>query len=171
GGLAGLGQAADHVADQRAGLDTAAAQFAAQLNAAHQAGLDANGNAGQPLFTGTTAATLTAVALAPDQVAAGDVGSGNGNMLAIGGLRGANDPESVWSGRLAQQAQATTSARAQSAAAETRADAASAARFSVSEIDLDREAADLLRFQQAYSAAARTIQVARETMQALLNAV
>ncbi|KAB2856838.1 MAG: hypothetical protein F9K41_05455, partial [Sphingopyxis terrae] len=37
--------------------------------------------------------------------------------------------------------------------------------------DLDREAADLLRFQQAYSAAARTIQVARDTMQALLNAV
>ena len=61
--------------------------------------------------------------------------------------------------------------RAQDAAATTRRDAASAARSAVSEIDLDREAADLLRFQQAYSAAARTIQVARDTMQALLNAV
>ena len=72
---------------------------------------------------------------------------------------------------MATQAQATASARAQDAAATTRRDAASAARSAVSEIDLDREAADLLRFQQAYSAAARTIQVARDTMQALLNAV
>jgi flagellar basal body rod protein FlgG len=36
-------------------------------------------------------------------------------------------------------------------------------------VDLDREAADLLRFQQAYEAAARTIQIARETMQTMLN--
>ncbi len=100
-----------------------------------------------------------------------DATSSNGNMLAIGGMRGSNDPESAWSAHMATQAQATASARAQDAAATTRRDAASAARSAVSEIDLDREAADLLRFQQAYSAAARTIQVARDTMQALLNAV
>ncbi|MGB3319912.1 MAG: flagellar basal body rod C-terminal domain-containing protein, partial [Sphingopyxis granuli] len=52
-----------------------------------------------------------------------------------------------------------------------RRDAAAAARGAVSEIDLDREAADLLRFQQAYSAAARTIQVARETIQTLLSSL
>jgi flagellar hook-associated protein 1 FlgK len=92
-------------------------------------------------------------------------------MLALGAMRGPGDPESKWSGMLASQAQATASARAQGAAAATRADAASAARSAVSEIDLDREAGDLLRFQQAYSAAARTIQVARETMQTLLNSV
>jgi flagellar hook-associated protein 1 FlgK len=39
----------------------------------------------------------------------------------------------------------------------------------VGEVDLDREAAELLRFQQAYEAAARTVQVARETMQSILN--
>ena len=171
GNLAGLGQAADHVADQRAGLDAAAAQFAGQLNAAHQAGTDGNGNAGQPLFSGTTAATLTATSLTPDQVAAANASGSNGNMLAIGGMRGASDPEAAWAGRLAEQAQATASARAQESAAWTRADGAAAARDSVSGVDLDQEAADLLRFQQAYSAAARTIQVARETMQALLSAI
>jgi flagellar hook-associated protein 1 FlgK len=86
-------------------------------------------------------------------------------------MRGANDPEAAWSGHIATQAQATASARAQDAAATTRADAAAAARDSVSEVNLDNEAADLLRFQQAYSAAARTIQVARETMQTLLNSL
>ena len=46
---------------QRAALDTMASDFANQLSAAHQAGTDANGNPGQPLFTGTSAATLTAM--------------------------------------------------------------------------------------------------------------
>lgn len=171
GSLAGLSEAANHVADQRASLDTTATGFAMQLNAAHQAGSDANGNPGAPLFSGTSAGTLTAATLAPEQVAAANASGGNGNMLALGALRGANDPESRWSGHLATQAQTTASARAQDAAAMTRADAAAAARDGVSEVDLDKEAAELLRFQQAYQAAARTIQVARETMQTLLSSI
>jgi flagellar hook-associated protein 1 FlgK len=172
GSLAGLSEASNHVADQRAALDTMAGDFAGQLNAAHQAGTDANGNPGAALFTGTaSAATLTAAALTADQVAAANASGANGNMLVLGAMRGANDPESKWSGHIASQGQTTAAARAQDAAATTRADAAAAARGAVSEVDLDREAADLMRFQQAYSAAARTIQVARETMQALLSAV
>lgn len=172
GSLAGLAEASNHVADQRAALDTMASDFAGQLNAAHQAGTDADGNPGAALFTGTgSAATLTAAPLTADQVAAADASGANGNMLAFGAMRGANDPESKWAGHMASQSQATASARAQDAAATTRADAAAAARGTVSEVDLDREAADLMRFQQAYSAAARTIQVARETMQALLSAI
>ncbi len=171
GSLAGLSEAANHVADQRASLDTMATGFAAQLNAAHQAGRDANGNPGAPLFTGTSAATLTAATLTPEQVAAANASGSNGNMLALGTLRGANDTESRWSGYLATQAQTTAAARAQDAAAMTRADASAAARDGVSEVDLDKEAAELLRFQQAYQAAARTIQVARETMQTLLSSI
>ncbi|MBL0924893.1 MAG: flagellar hook-associated protein FlgK, partial [Sphingomonadaceae bacterium] len=60
-------------------------------------------------------------------------------------------------------------ARAQEAAAGSRRDGAFAARDAMSAVDLDREAAELMRFQQAYEAAARTIQVARETMQTMLN--
>ncbi len=131
GSLAGLSEAANHVADQRASLDTMATQFAGQLNAAHQAGTDANGNPGQPLFTGTSAATLTAAPLAPDQVAVANASGSNGNMLAFGAMRGSNDPESRWSGHLATQAQTVASARAQDAAASTRADASAAARDGV----------------------------------------
>ncbi len=171
GSLAGLAEGANHVADQRAALDTLATDFASQLNAAHQAGTDANGNPGQPLFTGTSAATLTATTLTPDQVAAANASGNNGNMLALGVMRGANDPEARWSGHMATQAQTVASARAQDAAAATRADAAAAARDGVSQVDLDTEAAELLCFQQAYSAAARTIQVARETMQTLLSSL
>lgn len=171
GSLAGLAEGANHVADERAALDTMASDFAAQINAAHQAGIDADGNPGQPLFIGTSAATLTAAALTPDQVAVADASGSNGNMLAFGTMRGADDPEARWSSHMASQAQTVASARAQDAAAATRADAAAAARDGVSQVDLDTEAAELLRFQQAYSAAARTIQVARETMQTLLSSL
>ena len=48
-------------------------------------------------------------------------------------------------------------------------DQAFAARDETSGIDLDREAAELLRFQQAYGASTRIIQVARETLQSILD--
>ena len=48
-------------------------------------------------------------------------------------------------------------------------DGAVAARDAVSGVDLDSEAVDLLRFQQAYQASSRVIQVARETLQTILG--
>jgi flagellar hook-associated protein 1 FlgK len=49
-------------------------------------------------------------------------------------------------------------------------DQATAARDSLSGVNLDEEAADLIRYQQAYQAAAQIISVADELFQALLNA-
>lgn len=171
GTLAGLSEASNHVADQLDSLNNKAMQFAGQLNAAHQSGVDKDGNAGLALLQGTTAASLTAAALTTAQVAAADGTSSNGNMLAIGAMRGEGNPEAEWSAHLAAQAQQVAATKSQNAAAMTRSEGANAARDMVSEVDLDREAADLLRFQQAYSAAARTIQVARETMQTLLSSL
>lgn len=167
--LAGLAQGADHIASQRSALDGLAAQFAGDLNGWHQAGLDANGNAGLALLNGGSAATLAAAVLAADGVAAADGTGANGNALNLATLRGANGVEAGWAALVGQQAQQAASARAQDAAAATRREGAFAARDSVSEVDLDREAAELLRFQQAYEAAARTVQIARETMQSILN--
>lgn len=170
GTLAGLVDAANVVANRRTDLDALASTFSNDMNARHQAGLDANGNAGVALFNlGTGAVTLTAAALAPDQLAVGDATSVNGNMLAFAGLRGPTGSEADWTALASMHAQATAAARAQDAASTVRREGAFAARNDVSEIDLDREAADLLRFQQAYEAAARTIQVARETMQTIFN--
>ena len=49
-------------------------------------------------------------------------------------------------------------------------DATMVALDGVAGIDLDREAADLVRLQQAYGGAARILQVAREMLDTLLNA-
>ncbi|MGB5075906.1 MAG: flagellar basal body rod C-terminal domain-containing protein, partial [Sphingorhabdus sp.] len=170
GTLAGLASASSSVATRRSDLDALASSLAGDMNARHQAGVDASGNPGLALFNiGAGAATLTAAALAPDQVAAGDGISANGNILAFGGMRGATGAEAGWASLVSVHAQATAAARAQEAASSVRRDGAFAARSQVSEIDLDREAAELLRYQQAYEAAARTIQVAKETMQTIFN--
>lgn len=170
GQLAGYGEAADHIATQRTKLDALATQVATDLNAAHSAGTDANGNAGSPLFNlGSGAATIAAVALTPDQVAAASGSSANGNLLAFSALRGAGGTEAGWAAIVAAQSQTVSTARAEDAAASSRRDGAFNARTEVSGVDLDREAADLLRFQQAYEGSARVIQVARETFQSILN--
>jgi flagellar hook-associated protein 1 len=170
GQLAGLTDASAHISAQRTTLDTLAAQLADALNTAHQAGTDANGNPGLALlaFNGGAAA-MTAAALLPADVAAANASASNGNILAFNTLRGATGIEQNVAAMIAQQAQTTAAARAQEAAASSRRDGAFAARDAMSAVDLDREAAELLRFQQAYEAAARTIQVARETMQTMLN--
>ncbi len=170
GSLAGLSQAANQVAAQRSQLDTLSNQFAGDLNTAHQQGRDALGNPGVALLNaGGGAATLTAVTLSPSDVAAADVTSTNGNMLGFSNLRGASGSEAGWAALVSSQAQATASARAQNAAATTRREGAFAARDTISEVDLDHEAGELLRFQHAYEGSAKVIQVARETMQSILN--
>jgi flagellar hook-associated protein 1 len=170
GALSGLADAASHISGQRSALDTLAAQLTTDLNAAHQAGLDSNGNPGGALLNfGGSAAAITAAALLPADVAAADASGSNGNMLAFNNLRGAAGVEQNVAAMIASQAQTTAAARAQEAAASTRRDGAFAARDAIGAVDLDREAAELMRFQQAYEAAARTIQVARETMQTMLN--
>ena len=170
GTLAGLADAANVVADRRADLDSLATSFANDMNTRHQAGVDANGAAGLALFNlGTGAISLAAAALSPNQVATGDATSVNGNILAFGGLRGPSGSEASWTALASMHAQATAAARAQEAASTVRRDGAFEARNDASEVDLDREAADLMRFQQAYEAAARTIQVARETMQTIFS--
>jgi flagellar hook-associated protein 1 len=170
GRLAGLSEAATQIAGQRTGLDTLANQFSAQLNAANQAGRDALGNPGVALLDpGSGAASIAAIALTPNDVAAADASSTNGNILALANLRGPGGAEAGWANMVALQSQATAASRAQDAAASTRRDGAFDARDDLSAVDLDREAGDLLRYQQAYEGAARTIQVARETLQTILN--
>ncbi len=170
GRLAGLTEAANHVAVQRSNLDIIVDQFARNLNAAHQSGFDAAGSLGAALLSTTGGATgIAAIALSAQQVATSDGNSINGNMLALSNLRGPAGTEASLAALAASQSQSAASARAQDAAAATRRDGAFNARDTVSGVDLDHEAAELLRFQQAYEGAARVIQVARETMQTILN--
>lgn len=170
GTLAGLSEAAAHISTQRAALDALASLLSTTLNTAHQSGVDANGNPGAALlnFNGS-AASMTAAALLATEVATANAAGSNGNILAFNSARSSSGIEQNITAMITQQAQIATATRAQEAAASSRRDGAFAARDAIGAVDLDQEAAELMRFQQAYEAAARTIQVARETMQTMLN--
>lgn len=173
GKLAGLIDVAQQVADRRNQLDGLALDFTATVNNWSAAGEDANGNPGAPLITILGAAvTMQAAVTDPDLVpAASPGGTANGNLLALDAIRDASGVEDRWNALVSGNAQVLASASAEAAATATWRDNSYAALDEVSGVDLDAEAAELLRFQQAYNASARIIQVARETIQALFDAL
>jgi flagellar hook-associated protein 1 FlgK len=171
GSLAGLIEVAASVSDRRAQLDGIVADFAAGLNNWQAQGLDANDAAGAPLLSIIGGAeTLTLATTDPDAIAAAaPAGAANGNLLALKALRGADGAEQRWAALITSHSQVVASAKSEADAAMARSQGAFAARDEVSGIDLDQEAAELIRFQQAYDGSAKIIQIARETLQSILN--
>ena len=173
GKLAGLVDVAQTVADRRAALDALAVDFTAMVNGWSAAGEDANGDPGVALMSvAGSATTIQALVTDPALVAAASPsGTANGNLLALDAIRDASAVETRWGSLVSANAQMLSSANAEAAATATWRDNSYAALDEVTGVDLDAEAADLLRYQQAYNASARIIQVARETIQALFDAL
>jgi flagellar hook-associated protein 1 len=171
GALGGLTVSANTVADRRVSLDTLATDLATALNNWHASGRTPGNTNGAPLLDASGGAIALTVLIAdPAQVAAADTsGTANGNVLALSTVRSATGVEGQWAALVANQAQTTASARADESRNSARKDTADAARDAVEGVDLDREAADLLRYQQAYEASARVIQMARETVDTILG--
>ncbi len=173
GKLAGLVDVAQTVADRRAALDALAVDFTAMVNGWSAAGEDANGAPGAALMSVSGgAASIQSLVTDPDLVAAASPsGTPNGNLLALDAIRDASAVEDRWGSIVSANAQMLASASAEAAATAAWRDNSYAALDEVTGVDLDAEAADLLRYQQAYNASARIIQVARETIQALFDAL
>ncbi|KKW93501.1 MULTISPECIES: flagellar hook-associated protein FlgK [Sphingobium] len=173
GALGGLFSAAGTVTQRRTSLDTLAQQFVTDMNDWHGQGVTDAGTAGAPLLSGTTAATVTALISDPRQLATkSSDGTANGNLLTVStALRGNGSVEQGWTSLIANQANLLSSTKAEQTTAQNRSDQAVAAREAVSGVDLDMEAADLLRIQQAYSGCAKILQVAKETVDAILQLI
>lgn len=170
GSLGGLFQSATVTTQRIASLDTLAVQFATDLNGWHAQGLTDAGTAGGALVSGTSAATLTqTITDIADIATKSSDGKLNGNLLNISSIRGNGSVEQGWTALVAQNANLLSATKAEQTSAQTRDTQARQARDNVSGVDLDMEAADLLRVQQAYSASAKIIQVARETVDAIMQ--
>ncbi|HSI18295.1 MAG TPA: flagellar hook-associated protein FlgK [Sphingomonas sp.] len=173
GALAGVVDAAARVTGARDQLNAIATDFAAGVNAVQAQGRDLDGNAGAAMFTaGATPTDLSVSLTDPRGIAAAAVGGGprdNSNLVAFASLRGSGGFEASTTALISDTA-STLAARQQVADAQSAIrDGAVAARDNVSGVNLDSEAVDLMRFQQAYSASSRVIQVARETFQSILD--
>lgn len=169
GSLAGLADVANTIAARRDSLDAVAARFAQVMNDWSQAGIDRNGDPGAALVNGTTAATLSIATTDVSKIAAANGSSANGNALALKDVRNSSGPEAQWALLVSTHAQGVAAAKAEKSATATQRDGALQQLDEVTGVDLDVEAAQLLRFQQAYNGSARIIQIARETLQEILG--
>jgi flagellar hook-associated protein 1 FlgK len=171
GRLAGLLQVANTTADRRAAVDALAADFAADLNGWSAAGFDQAGNPGPALVDASGGAVAFELLVTDPALIAAESADGtdNGNLFALDAMRGANGVEARWTRIVSDSAQALATAKAEASASASWRDNAYAALDEVTGVDLDREAAELLRYQQAFTGATRVIQVARDTMNAILE--
>lgn len=168
GTMGGLFVSASVISSRMDSLDTLAVQFAQDMNSWHQGGFTRADAPGGAILSGTTAASLQVLITDTDDLAIKD-GTINGNLLNIGNIRGSGGVEDGWTQLVSAHATLLTSTLTEEKSAAARDQQARGARESVSGVDLDMEAAELLRMQQAYSGCAKVIQLARETFQSILE--
>lgn len=174
GALAGQAAALEAQADFQTQLDAIAADTMARANAAQASGVDADGNPGQPLFTGTQATDMALALTSGRELATAPAGSpaGSTNTTNLAGLvtsiaaqDGPIDRTDTLllglSSRIAAQDVTRTGLAAIAANAE-------ATLLTETGVDLDTEAANLVRLQQSFEANARVLQVASELFDTLL---
>lgn len=174
GSLAGQQQAISAGVTALSGLDSVASAMMSTINTAQGHGVDQTGATGAAMFTGNGAADMTMALTNPNQLAAASAGSTvssqNGSNLSamISSLTSANV-----SGQMNDYLFGLSSAVASNTtmrdAFDTIATNAKTSLAAASGVDLDTEAANLVRYQQAYQASSKVIQVASTLFDQLLN--
>lgn len=173
GSLAGEAQGLVLVRDSRAQLDSIASVLAGTANAAQAAGAALDGSPGQPLFAGNTAAGLYVALSSGAQLATAPAGAGAGSRDPAGL---ANLRSALGSANVAGQIDAllfgiSSAAQGRAITAEALGAIAGSARLALDSqagVDLDAEAVNLVRFQQAFQASSKAIQIASDLFDTLL---
>ncbi len=155
---------------------------ATAVNAQNEAGVDANGNPGQAIFTiGTSASgaalTIAVAAANPNAVAAaatGEGSAGSGNAQALAGLSTANvaggqTADGFFSAFLDQVGTAAASATSDSTAQAATLTQLTTQRDALSGVSLDQEASNLTQYQKAYQAAAQVFSIVNTIMAGAIN--
>jgi flagellar hook-associated protein 1 FlgK len=173
GALAGQAQALEAVRDRLAGLDGIAANLAATANAAQAGGVALDGTPGQPLFAGTSASTITVALSGGAGLATAPAGAGAGsrdpaNLSALRQALNGNEISGQIDSVMFNAAGAVAGRRVTADALDAIAATARIALDQQSGVSLDDEAANLVRFQQAFQASGRVIQVASDLFDTLL---
>ncbi|WP_260925036.1 flagellar hook-associated protein FlgK [Novosphingobium sp. 9] len=174
GALAGKSQALVTLASTRSQLDAVAASVIGTVNAAQAQGVDIKGNAGQPLFSGTGAGDMAMVASGGDALATAPAGAAAGSRDAsnLTALRSAWDsatPARAMDQVLFDISSAVAGRTVTRDTLQSIADTTSAALKAQTGVDFDEEATNLVRYQQAYQASGRVMQVASDIFDTILG--
>jgi flagellar hook-associated protein 1 FlgK len=155
-----------------AGLDLLAQTIIAEVNTRHAAGVALDGTAGNAFFAGGDAATIglsAAVAGSTDKIAAaaaaGDLPAGGDNAVSLAQLKyvsltigaGTSTIDGFWGTMVSRLGLDVDQSERLAAVQQDVLDNAIARRDAVSGVNQDEEAADMIRFQKSYNAAARMV--------------
>lgn len=161
-------------------LDTFASQFATAMNAAQTAGYDLSGNPGVAMFTvpgtGSAAAGITVAISSGSQIAASSDGSAgsSGNVKTLLSVQSTNlpsgaNPTDSYASLVGNIGFAGSQVSSSLAASTASLQQLSSQRDSESAVSIDEETANLIRYQQAYSASARVISTINDIYGTLMN--
>jgi flagellar hook-associated protein 1 FlgK len=181
GELGGLIRARDEDIEQLIGsLNAMASSVATAINDANKQGFDLNGAAGGNIFAdpGSTdaAANMKLELTDPAKLAASGDGSqgDNSNLAKIGSVRtsavvAGKTPLDFYSDVVAGIGNAVARAESDQSAGELILGQLEAQRASISGVSLDEEAANLIKYQRAFEAAARVISVVNDLTETVIS--
>ena len=167
-------------------LDTLANQFATAFNTAQTAGYDESGNSGTGLFSvsstiaGSAASlaltTTDGSAIAASSVAGSGAAGSDGNVSNLTALQNSALPSgqsatAMSSNLVYQVGTLAAKANAEQSAVQMSLTSLTGQAASVSGVSIDEESANLLRFQQAYQAAAKVISTIQTLFDTTINMV
>lgn len=173
GELAGQASALSRIATLRGELDSAAQGLIAAVNSAQASGVAPDGSPGAPLLTGTGAADLALGFTSGAGLATAPAGSGANsrdpaNLVALRAALANGGPTAALDASLFGLAGEISGRNVIRDALDAIAQNAASALSDETAVDLDSEAANLVRFQQAFQASGRVIQVANDIFDTLL---
>ena len=174
GSLAGKAQALVKLADRRGQLDAAANSIISTVNTAQAGAAALDGSAGQPMFSGTGAGSMTMVLASGDGLATAPAGAGansrnSGNLDALRTALATADPAGKMDSTIFDISSAVAGRKVSQSALNVIASNAKIALSTQAGVDLDQEAVNLVRYQQAFQASGRIMQVASDIFTTLIN--
>lgn len=154
-------------------LDAVAAALAGTVNSAQSNGYDLSGQSGAPIFSGTTAATLTVSLTSPSGVAASSTPGGNldgsnaANLSQTGTASGS--PDAVYQTLVGDLGAASGLAQQRQTTQDAITNSVDKVRDSASGVSYDEEVSNMLTFQQAYQASSRVLTTLDGMLDTLIN--
>lgn len=175
GAMAGRASALAEMADLQTSLDAIAASAIGLANTAQANGADAAGNPGAALFGGTGAGDIYVVLASADGLATAPAGAAPGsrdtaNLAALlASYAGPGGPATGADTLLLQLSSRVSALNTRAEGLSVVAASAEAELLRETGVDLDDEAANLVRLQQSFNANSRVIQVAAELFDTILG--
>jgi len=173
GSLAGAQAGLAATVEYRTQLDAVADSIAATVNTAQGNGADLTGATGTAMFSGSGAAGMALALTSGSQIAAAASGSAadsrdSTNLAVLRADLGTLDPAGGMNMLLFDVSSRVAARELTHEALETIASSAQVSLQEQAGVDLDTEAANLIRYQQAFQASSRAMQVATELFDTLV---